>query len=65
MLVIAGLGVAGSAAAVEFLTNLKYLNDFAQRQPRGWERRNMELVIQTKVVDQDWRAPRVVGFHTW
>ncbi len=54
MVVIAGLGEKGSAAALEFVTNPKYLERFAAGAPSGWERRNIELVIKTNVLNEDW-----------
>jgi hypothetical protein len=65
MLVIAGLGGKGSAAALEFVTNPKYLDQFAAQAPAGWERRNIELVIQCNVANDDWGEPRVVATHFW
>ncbi len=65
MLVIAGLGEKGSAAALEFVTNPKYLDQFAVQAPPGWERRNIELVIKSNLVNDDWGEPRVVASHFW
>ncbi len=65
MLVIAGLSEKGSAAALEFVTNPKYLERFAAQASPGWERRNIELVIKTKLVNDDWGEPRVVASHFW
>jgi hypothetical protein len=65
MLVIAGLGGKGSAAALEFVTNPKYLDRFAAQAPAGWERRNIELVIQCSIANDDWGEPRVVATHFW
>ena len=65
MLVIAGLSEKGSAAALEFVTNPRYLDRFASTAPAGWERKNIELVIKSKVVDDEWGEPRVVAMHLW
>jgi hypothetical protein len=65
MLVIAGLSEKGSAAALEFVTNPKYLNRFASQAPAGWERRNIELVVKSDLVSDDWGEPRVVAMHFW
>jgi hypothetical protein len=65
MLVIAGLSEKGSAAALEFVTNPKYLARFASQAPVGWPRRNIELVIKSKVVNDDWGEPHVVAMHFW
>jgi hypothetical protein len=65
MLVIAGLSEKGSAAALEFVTNPKYIARFAADAPREWERRNTELVIQTDLVNDEWGEPHVVAAHFW
>jgi len=65
MLVIAGLGERGSGAAMEFVTNPKYLASLDRTLPKGWDRHNLELVIQTKLVNEDWAEPQVVASHVW
>ena len=65
MLVIAGLGERGSGAAMEFVTNPKYLASVERTLPGGWDRRNIELVIQTKLVNEDWGEPQLVTTHVW
>ena len=65
MLVIAGLSEKGSAAALEFVTNPKYLDRFAAQAPAGWERRNIELVLKINVVSEEWGEPRVIATHFW
>jgi hypothetical protein len=65
MVVIAGLSEKGSAAAMEFVTNPKHLDRFAEQAPPGWERRNIELVIKTSLVRGDWGEPRVIATHVW
>ncbi len=65
MMVVAGMGEKGGAAATEFVTQPSYLERLAGQAPRGWEHRNIEVVIQTKLVDGDWAAPRIVASHFW
>jgi hypothetical protein len=65
MLVIAGLSEKGSAAALEFVTNPKYLAQFAAAAPAGWERRNIELVVKSDLVNDEWGEPRVVASYLW
>jgi hypothetical protein len=65
MMVVAGMGEKGGAAATEFVTDPKYLERVARQAPRDWERRNIEVVIQTKLVDGDWASPRIVASHFW
>jgi len=65
MLVIAGLSDKGTAAALEFVTNPKYLSRFAAGAPAGWERRNIEMVIQSNLVNDDWGEPRAIATYFW
>jgi hypothetical protein len=65
MMVVAGMGERGGAAATEFVTQPSYLERLAGQAPRGWEHRNIEVVIQTKLVEGDWAAPRIVASHFW
>lgn len=65
MVVIAGLGERGGAAATEFLTNPKYMARFAAQAPRGWESRNLEIVLETELANGDWGEPRIVTSCIW
>jgi hypothetical protein len=65
MIVFAGLSEKGSAAALEFVTNPKYLDRFATGAPRGWERRNIEMVIKSNLVNDEWGEPHIVAEHFW
>lgn len=65
MMVIAGLGEKGSEAALEFVTNSKYIDRLASQAPSHWERRNIELVIKSNLVNGDWGEPRIVASHFW
>lgn len=65
MLVIAGLGERGGAAATEFLTNPRYMERFAALAPGGWERRNIEIVLETELVNGDWGEPHIVATNVW
>jgi hypothetical protein len=65
MVVIAGLGERGGAAATEFLTNPQYMERFDAQAPHGWEHRNLEIVLETELVNGDWGQPRIVATHVW
>lgn len=65
MVVIAGLGERGTAAATEFLTNPRYMERFAAGAPRGWERRSLQIVLETELANGDWGEPRIVATHLW
>lgn len=61
----AGIGQYGTIAAGEFLTDPQYLAAMASGAPRGWERRNMEIVITTTVIDGYSGPPRILATNFW
>jgi hypothetical protein len=65
VLVLGGLGNFGTSAAGEFITSSDHLQKFAETAPPGWERRNIEFVIATRVQDGVAGPPRVVASHVW
>jgi hypothetical protein len=66
MLVVAGgLTGYGTIAAGEFLTNPAYLEAIAKEMPKNWERKNIQLVIATKVINGNSGPPRVVERYVW
>jgi hypothetical protein len=65
MFVIAGLGERGGAAATEFVTNPRNMSLFAAQAPKGWEDRNLEIVIETDLENGDWGAPKILASKVW
>jgi hypothetical protein len=63
--IAAGIGQYGTIAAGEFLTNEKYMREFAATAPANWERRNFEVVIATRVIDGSTGPPRVLATWFW
>jgi hypothetical protein len=66
MVVVAGgLTGYGTMAAGEFLTNPEYLQAVAKQLPKNWEHKNIQLVIDTKVINGNSGPPRVVDQYIW
>jgi len=66
MAVIAGgLTGYGTLAAGEFLTNPVYMEAVAKEAPKNWERKNIQLVIATEVINGNSGPPRVVDRYFW
>jgi hypothetical protein len=63
--VLAGLGGHATQAAGEFVTSKSALGEALKQAPAGWERKNVELVISTEVVDGVAGPPRVVATVLW
>jgi hypothetical protein len=61
-LVIAGTGPYGTVAATDFIINPSYFEQFSTRALRGWENRDIQIVITTDVVNGRAGPPRMVTF---
>lgn len=64
VMVIAGVGPYGTEAASEFVTSPRYLAQLAQKAPKGWENKNLEVVIETDVIAGEAGPPSVVKVAT-
>ncbi len=65
VVVAAGIGIYGTMAAGEFLTDPTYLSNFADQAPRNWDRKNIQVVIETKVINRASGPPRILAMHFW
>jgi len=65
VLVIAGLGPYGTEAASEFVQSPQHLADLASKLPRGWEDKNLEVVLKTDVIGAKAGPPILVTTYAW
>jgi hypothetical protein len=65
LITVAGVGQAGTQAAAEFLTNPEKMRSLLQNAPRGWESKNMQAVLQVKVVGYLPASVDVVATNYW
>lgn len=65
LITIAGIMSTGTRAAADFVTSPELLNDFLQNVPKGWASRNMQIVLQTNVVNNIPTTPIVVATRYW
>jgi len=65
VVVAAGIMQYGTIAAGEFLTNSKYLEELAKQAPANWQRKNMQAVIATKVINGNSGPPRILATDYW
>jgi hypothetical protein len=65
LVLVAGLWGYGTQAAGEFLTNGRFLEAFARQVPAGWEKKNMQIVIGTEVIDHTPGPPQVLAVNSW
>jgi hypothetical protein len=65
LIVAAGIGPRGTQAAGDFIAREDYLADALRAAPRGWQRKNLEVVLETDVIDTIPGPPRVVVAQFW
>jgi hypothetical protein len=65
IVVAAGLARGGTVAAGEFLVNPQHLRDLALQAPKGWQHKNIEVVLETQTIDGRSGPPRVAAVHVW
>jgi hypothetical protein len=65
VVVAAGIGVYGTLAAGEFLTDPQYMEQVARQAPKGWQSKNMEIVLTTQVINGHSGPPRIVAVQYW
>lgn len=65
VMILAGLGANGTAAAAEFLLDSERTAELGRHAPREWRRMNMEAVVRTQVLDNHAGPPHLVACNFW
>jgi len=65
LITIAGITQCGTRAAAEFITSPDGLTDLMKSTPDSWNSKNLEFVLQTRVVNEIPTNPTVVAVRTW
>jgi hypothetical protein len=65
LVIIAGLNHEGTRAAGEFATNPQMIADLVKDSPRDWNKKNLQVVLHTDVVNGVPSSPTVVAVHYW
>ena len=63
--IAAGVGANGEIAAAEFLTTPAYFKEFSQHAPRGWEHENIEIILETQMINGTNGPPQVITSYFW
>jgi hypothetical protein len=61
----AGISKFGTAAAGEFLSEPGYMEEAMGSAPKGWERKNVQIVLATSLVKESSGPPRVIATYFW
>ena len=65
VLAIAGIDTYSNQAAADFLSDQGRLDAFLKTLPAGWEKKNMQLVLHTSVVNQVPSGANVEAVELW
>jgi hypothetical protein len=63
--VAAGIGRGGTVAAGEFLVDGNRMDEMRRQLPADWEKKNIELVLETQLIQGRSGPPRVRAVHVW
>jgi len=62
---IGGIDEFGTEAACEFLTDGNALSDVVRSAPRGWQKRNLEIVLEMDISGNVVVNPKVIAIQAW
>jgi hypothetical protein len=65
LIVGAGIGQAGTRAAGAFLADPQAMAAFAAQAPKDWDRKNLQIVLQVKVINNTPSNPKIVATYFW
>jgi hypothetical protein len=63
--VVAGIARGGTIAAGEFLVDADRMSEILHQAPRNWNHKNIEIVLETQVIQGHSGPPRVNVVYTW
>ena len=62
---IAGITQYGTEAAADLVSSPDLMAEALNKAPRGWQQRNLQLVLHVKVIGGSPSSPKVVAAHFW
>jgi hypothetical protein len=62
---VGGIAAGGTQAAAELIYNPDYFREALRDAPKDWQRKNMEVVVETTVTDAINSPPQVVATYFW
>jgi hypothetical protein len=65
VVVAAGIGRGGTVAAGEFLVDEHHMEEMLTQVPRDWKRKNLEIVLETQVIQGRSGPPRISAVYIW
>jgi hypothetical protein len=65
LIAVAGLGANGTQAAGELISRRDYLEEAFRTAPVYWQKKNLQVLLQTTITDSVAGPPRVVATYFW
>ncbi len=65
LIILSGVGMVGTKAAGGVISHEEQLETALRGIPDGWERKNIEIVLETDIVDGSPSPPRAVAVKVW
>jgi hypothetical protein len=65
VIIAAGISEEGTEAAGEILYNPEYLDSLLAKAPRDWDKKNLEAVIETQVIEGHPGPPSILAVEAW
>jgi hypothetical protein len=65
LIAIAGVTQFGTQSAGDFITNAGYLHAAFAHAPADWHRKNLQVVLKTRVVTGAAGPPQVMAWNSW
>jgi hypothetical protein len=65
VVVAAGIARGGTVAAGEFLVDARRLDELTRRISKDWSHKNVEIVLETQVIDGRSGPPRIDEVYAW
>jgi hypothetical protein len=62
---VAGLSASGSDAAAQLISDPNYLAEALRGAPADWQKKNMQVVVETDITDGMAGPPHVVAAYFW
>jgi hypothetical protein len=65
IVIVAGVGGTGTQAAAEFVSHREYLEKALRDAPPDWQKKNLEIIVETTITDSIAGPPHVVAAYYW
>jgi hypothetical protein len=65
LVAIAAVTQSGTQSAGDFITSPSYIREAFREAPSNWPRRNVQIVLKTRIVTGAAGPPQVVATHVW